>query len=164
MVYFRPTPLPPNPPQGATAEVARAGAGAGQQPSAADRRRAAPAAAPVRAVAAGPAVAVAAAVAHGSRGSGAGPGSLPPGLFAPGSSLPTKVETLRMHLEECLGGEQAFKRVYAYVLRDENGECEGAAERTALLDFLGAERKRLLPLVYTLAYMEDALAACGMVL
>lgn len=67
-----------------------------------------------------------------------------------------------MHLEDCLGSEEAFKRVYAYVIRDENGECEDAAEKEALLAFLGEKRARLLPLVYTLAYMEDALSACGM--
>eukprot|EP00962_Isochrysis_galbana_P045516 scaffold17942_cov109-Isochrysis_galbana.AAC.2 len=67
-----------------------------------------------------------------------------------------------MHLEDSLGGEEAFKRVYSYVIRDENGECEDAAEREALIAFLGERRVKLLPLVYTLAYMEDALSACGM--
>jgi hypothetical protein len=64
-----------------------------------------------------------------------------------------------MHLEDCLGSEDAFKRVYTYVIRDESGECHDAGEREALVAFLGEKRVQLLPLVYTLAYMEDALSA-----
>lgn len=89
------------------------------------------------------------------------PGLLPQNIYVPGSSLPNKVETLRMYLEEALGGEDVFKRVYGYVLRDENGECEDVEEKEALHAYLGPQRKRLVPLVYTLAYMEDALSACG---
>lgn len=66
-----------------------------------------------------------------------------------------------MHLEDELGGEDAFMRVYAFVLREESGECEAGGEREAILRFLGEGRRDLLPLVYTLAYMEDALSACG---
>ena len=73
----------------------------------------------------------------------------------------SQVETLRMYLEEALGGEDVFKRVYGYVLRDENGECEDVEEKEALHAYLGPQRKRLVPLVYTFAYMEDALSACG---
>jgi hypothetical protein len=67
-----------------------------------------------------------------------------------------------MYLEDSLGSEEAFQLVYAYVIREENGDCEDAAEREALFASLGDKRAKLLPLVYTLAYMEDTLSACGM--
>ena len=79
---------------------------------------------------------------------------LPVNLFSAATSLPAKVETLRMYLEEKLG-VATFQKVYAYVSREENGEQE-SGEREAILALL-AHQKDQLPLVHTLVYLQEAL-------
>eukprot|EP00965_Chrysotila_dentata_P111937 3701848-Pleurochrysis_carterae.AAC.1 len=70
---------------------------------------------------------------------------MPSDLFPAGSSLMSKVEMLRMHLEERLGGPDAFARVYDFVCREEAGDQQ-SGEREAVLAFL-AHKSNLLPLV-----------------
>ncbi|KAL1496601.1 hypothetical protein AB1Y20_014205 [Prymnesium parvum] len=80
---------------------------------------------------------------------------MPAHLFSGSTSLSSKVETLRMHLEAQLGGQAALQKVLTYVIREENGE-QLAAEREEMLNSM-AERRNLLPLVHTLLYLEEAL-------
>jgi len=80
---------------------------------------------------------------------------LPTHLFSGGSSLSSKVETLRMHLEQNLGGQAALQKVLSYVVREESGE-QREGEREEMLSFM-ADQKSLLPLVHTLLYLEEAL-------
>ena len=58
--------------------------------------------------------------------------NVPAQLFGVGRPLANKVERLRSHLEDKLGGKEAFDRVYEYVGREESGEHQ-SGEREEIL-------------------------------
>jgi len=78
--------------------------------------------------------------------------------FAEGSTADCEdlIAQLEKAMQEKIGDEAGFLRVYEFVRRDENGGHE-EGERQSVIAFMGA-KKDLLPLFYTLAYMEEA---CG---
>ena len=94
-------------------------------------------------------------------GGGGGGSGLPQmqQLLSEAPTLSSKIETLRQHLEERLGGCAALQRVYDYCCREENGVQEDG-EREAMLAFM-AGKQELLPLVHTLLYLEETLEMRG---
>ena len=83
--------------------------------------------------------------------------TVPAQLFGAGTPLSSKVQKLRDHLVEQLGGKAHFERVYDYVAREESG-AQQSGEREQILAFMAAQGQReLLPLVHTLLYLEEAL-------
>jgi hypothetical protein len=90
-------------------------------------------------------------------GSAAATLTVPAQLFGAGTPLSNKVQKLRSHLIDKLGGQGPFDKVYDYVSREESGEQQ-AGEREEILAFMASTGQReLLPLVHTLIYLEDAL-------
>ena len=105
-------------------------------------------------------------------------------LLSEAPTLSSKIETLRQHLEQRLGGCAALQRVcphpnpnpnlnpnpkpkpnpnpnqvYDYCCREENGVQEDG-EREAMLALM-AGKQELLPLVHTLLYLEETLEMRG---
>ena len=80
-------------------------------------------------------------------------------LLSEAPTLSSKIETLRLHLEERLGGCAALRRVYDYCCREENGVQEDG-EREVMLALM-AGKQELLPLVHTLLYLEETLEMRG---
>ena len=73
-------------------------------------------------------------------GSGEIGSSLPMELLENAPSLSAKIETLRLYLEQQLGGPAALERVYSYCAREECGSPggKGTEERAEILAFLHA--------------------------
>ena len=85
--------------------------------------------------------------------------TMPAQLFGAGTPLSKKVQKLRSHLVEQLGGQATFDRIYGYVLREESGE-HLSGERDQILSVMAEQGQReLLPFVHTLLYLEEALGA-----
>ena len=81
--------------------------------------------------------------------------NVPAHLFGLGRPLSSKVERLRAHLQEKLGSQAAFERVFDFVSREESG-VQQIGEREEMLSFL-ADQRDLLPLMHTLLYLEEAM-------